>query len=141
MLRTMIAIAALAITLPASVALSAEPAGRTTVQGAYTEAQATAGAGLYATHCSMCHGKALEGTYEIPPLKDRFIGNWGHAKLGRLFDYVSRAMPQFAPGSLSPEDNAAIVAYLLKQNGMPAGAKAMPGDAKALDAVTIEPAH
>jgi len=139
--RMMIAIAALAATLPASIAWSAGPAGRTTAQGAYTEAQATAGADLYATHCAMCHGKALEGTYEIPPLKERFIGNWAHAPLGRLFDYVSRAMPQFAPGSLSPADNAAIVAYLLKQNAMPAGAKAIAPDAKALDTIAIEPAR
>jgi mono/diheme cytochrome c family protein len=119
---------------------SSAPAGSTTAQGAYSEAQATAGASLYATHCAMCHGQRLEGTYEIPPLKDRFLGNWAHAPLGRLFDYVSRAMPQFAPGSLTPDQNAAIVAFLLKQNNMPAGSKPMATDAAALDPVTIEPA-
>jgi mono/diheme cytochrome c family protein len=119
---------------------SSAPGGATTAQGSYSAAQAEAGAALYATHCVMCHGKDLEGTYEIPTLKGRFLGNWGHAPLGRLFDYVSRAMPQFSPGSLSPEDNAAIVAYILKQNGMPAGTKPLATDAKALDAITIEPA-
>jgi mono/diheme cytochrome c family protein len=121
-------------------AASSAPAGATTAQGIYTEAQAATGAALYATHCVMCHGQRLEGTYEIPPLKERFLGNWGHAPLGRLFDYVSRAMPQFAPGSLTPDQNAAIVAYLLKQNDMPAGTKPMATEASALDAITIEPA-
>jgi hypothetical protein len=33
-----------------------------------------------------------------------------------------------APGSLSPEDNARITAFLLRENGYPAGAKPLPSD-------------
>jgi len=109
-----------------------------TARGVYTSEQAGQGEQLYAASCALCHGKDLLGTYEIPPLKGRFLGNWAHAPLGRLFDYVSRAMPLMAPGSLSSEQSAAIVAYLLQQNGMSAGTRPMADDAKVLDSITIE---
>jgi hypothetical protein len=46
-------------------------------------------------------------------------------------------MPQMAPGSLSPADNAKIVAYLLKANGMPAGNTPLAGDQAALDRIAF----
>jgi hypothetical protein len=49
-------------------------------------------------------------------------------------------MPQMAPGSLSPDANAKIVAYLLKSNGMPAGSKPLPADQAALDKIAFKPA-
>jgi len=108
------------------------------VKSLYSEAQATEGATLYAQRCAMCHGKTLEGTWEIPTLKGRFLNNWNHAPVARLFDYVSKAMPQMAPGSLTPDQNAKIVAYILKENGAPAGATALPTDTAAMGNATIE---
>lgn len=113
----------------------------TTANAVYTVEQAHRGGEIYARSCAMCHGADLAGTYEISPLKGRFLANWNHAPVGRLYDYVSRAMPQMAPGSLSPDQNVAVVAYLLQQNGMPAGPKPLPHDGKALDAITIERAQ
>lgn len=114
--------------------------GTSTAHGVYTEAQAAEGAALYQGACAMCHGESLSGTYEIPPLTGRFLRNWSNGSVGTLFDYVSRAMPQMAPGSLSPEDNARIVAYLLKQNGMPAGARPLSSDQAALENIAFVPA-
>lgn len=111
-----------------------------TAQGVYTEAQAAAGAELYGAVCAQCHGRMLEGTFEIPALQGRFMGNWGRAPISSLFDYVSTAMPQMAPGSLSPEDNAKIIAFLLKSNGMPAGAKPLPASPEALKTISFDPA-
>ena len=73
-----------------------------TASGVYTEAQATEGAALYTSACSICHGASLMGTFEVPTLVGRFVHNWSNGSVGTLFDYVSRAMPQMAPGSLSP---------------------------------------
>jgi len=67
------------------------------------------------------------------------MGNWSNGSVGTLFTYVSDAMPQMAPGSLSPEDNARIVAYLLKANGMPAGAQPLPSDTTVLSKIAFEP--
>jgi cytochrome c len=50
-------------------------------------------------------------------LARRTIGNyWPYATT--LYDYVSRAMPLDAPGSLPPRSVYAVVAYLLHRNGI-----------------------
>jgi mono/diheme cytochrome c family protein len=131
----------LLLALPA-LALTAAPSqqpGASTARGAYTEAQAAEGATLYKAACAMCHGDNMMGTFEVPSLTGRFVAHWSNGSVGALFDYVSNAMPQMAPGSLAPEDNAKIVAYLLKANGMPAGAKPLPSDPAVLKAIAFEP--
>lgn len=115
------------------------PAPVSTLKGIYSDAQAEAGAQLYAARCASCHGKMLEGTYETPALQGRFIANWSKAPLSDLYDYLGRAMPQFAPGSLTPDETARILAYLLKANELPAGAQALPADSAALKRILLEP--
>ncbi len=105
----------------------------------YTASQAEEGSQLYAERCAMCHGMRLEGTYETPGLTGKFIANWGNRPLSDLFDYLGRAMPQFAPGTLTPEEDARIVAFLMKQNGAPAGNVALPADSTALRGMRLGP--
>ena len=102
--------------------LQAQPR-RSVWDGAYTEEQAGRGQSLYQQNCARCHGADLAGTFETPPLMGRFIPYWAGTTMDVLFDYVSTAMPLDRPGSLGPASNAAIVAYLLKANGFPAGTK------------------
>jgi hypothetical protein len=47
-------------------------------------------------------------------------------------------MPKTEPGSLSKEEYASIVAYLLKLNGMPAGKQPLPADTAALGKIRID---
>ena len=89
------------------------------------------GAALFAERCSMCHGAHGEGIPPYPKLigrepRDSFpfgrdvkyvktIGNyWPYATT--VFDYVNRAMPLTAPGSLPADDVYSVVAYLLAEN-------------------------
>ncbi|MEO7965804.1 MAG: cytochrome c [Gemmatimonadaceae bacterium] len=90
------------------------------------------GALLYAAQCAACHGAKGEGAPPNPPLigrdsatdtfafgKDpklvKTIGNyWPYATT--VFDYVKRAMPLSAPGSLSNDQVYALTAYLLAEN-------------------------
>ncbi|MBC2669734.1 c-type cytochrome [Novosphingobium piscinae] len=109
------------------------------VRGLYVAEQATAGAQLYAIRCAMCHGARLEGTYEVPGLTGKFVANWGGRPLGDLSAYVGRAMPQFAPGTLSAEDNAKIVAFILQRNGYPAAPAGTPPGGLRGDAVLPAP--
>ena len=118
---------------------AAGPDARGTASGVYTEAQATAGAQIYGERCVMCHGAQLEGTYEIPGLTGKFAANWSRKPLGALSDYIARAMPQSAPGSLAPEETAHVVAFLLKANGMPAGTRPLPADSAALQRIAFVP--
>jgi mono/diheme cytochrome c family protein len=100
--------------------------------GVFTEAQADEGARVYAVQCAMCHGARLEGTVETPALVGKFMANWAGRPLGDLFDYLARAMPQNSPGRLTPEDNARLVAFILRANGAPPGKSSLPVDAATL---------
>jgi cytochrome c len=59
----------------------------------------------------------------------RTVGSyWPYAPT--LFDYIRRAMPQNAPGSLSNDDTYAVSAYILNLNGLVPDATTL--DAKSL---------
>ena len=110
-------------------------AGRGTQSGVYTTVQAAEGAQVYAGQCAMCHGTRLEGTVEVPGLTGKFVANWAGRPVGDLYDYLARAMPQMAPGTLQPADNARLVAFILQANGAPAGSRALPADSAALQRI------
>lgn len=79
------------------------------------------GSVLYASKCSSCHGKTgIEGPYDklrSDSTGSNTIGNyWPYATT--IFDYVRRAMPFNAPGSLSNQEVYDITAYLLYINGI-----------------------
>lgn len=124
-----------------AASLSAADPMKTSAQGIYTEAQAAEGAELYQASCAACHGTALGGSMETPPLNGKFVANWSGKPMSQVVDYISHAMPLYAPGSLSAEDNAKIVAYLLKANGMPAGSAALPSDQAALAKIRFDVAR
>jgi hypothetical protein len=46
-------------------------------------------------------------------------------------------MPEDEPSSLSPEDYAAVLAYIFSVYGLPSGAADLPVDQDALEAITI----
>jgi S-disulfanyl-L-cysteine oxidoreductase SoxD len=82
------------------------------------------GAEVYLARCAACHGMTgTEGPNNVlvgrEPWEDfpitRTIGNyWPYATT--LFDYIRRAMPMEAPGSLSADDTYAVIAWLLHRN-------------------------
>ena len=104
---------------------------------------------IFQQKCASCHGANGEGK---PPLGQALVGRdsagenfvfalsakpltktignyWPHATT--LFDYVRRAMPLNAPGSLTNDDVYALTAYLLAAN------KVIPADAT-LDAPRLK---
>jgi mono/diheme cytochrome c family protein len=107
--------------------------------GVYTDAQADHGRTLYMQNCGRCHGADLSGTFEIPPLIGRFMPYWSGTTLDALFDYVSTAMPLDHPGALGAAANADIVAFLLKSNNIPSGAKELSSDK--LKIINFDPAR
>jgi cytochrome c len=82
---------------------------------------------LFESLCASCHGPAGTGgigpelaygrmglTSEWP---DKTIGTyWPYAT--SLFDFLRRAMPMSAPGTLSDDESYALTAYLLYLNGI-----------------------
>ncbi|MEP6391329.1 MAG: cytochrome c [Halioglobus sp.] len=94
------------------------------------EGTAIQGKVLYADMCEQCHGVGgIDGSFgslvgRLPedifpfgrdPTVEKTVGNyWPYATT--LFDYIRRAMPFDAPGSLSNEDVYSLVAYVLQEN-------------------------
>lgn len=99
---------------PAPMASGRTESGQTAgtgVSAPYTQAQASQGKALYAAQCSSCHGANLQGV-SAPALTG---ASFGHANLSisQLRTIVTTQMPLSAPGSLKPQQYAAIIAYLL----------------------------
>jgi alcohol dehydrogenase (cytochrome c) len=96
-------------------------AGQQTSTPVFTAAQAAAGRATYQANCSSCHLPDLGGRNEAPPLAGaNFMSAWGSRSTRDLFDYMSATMP---PGgaTLSADDYAGIVAFLLQSNGATPG--------------------
>jgi mono/diheme cytochrome c family protein len=86
------------------------------------------GGDVYLSRCVACHGPTgTEGPYDVlvgggpwgdsGPPRRRTVGNyWPYATT--LFDYITRAMPQNAPGSLTADETYAVIAWLLARNGI-----------------------
>lgn len=107
--------------------------------GVYTNDQASRGAAAYKQKCASCHGPALEGVGQFPPLSgDDFKANWSGKTLGDLFDEIQATMPADHPGTLSRQVNAQIIAFILKSNEFPAGKQALPADSDALKKISLD---
>ena len=100
---------------------------------------AVAGRRVYDARCAACHGEGGRGGSSgrlagRGPIADhanaeRTIGQyWPYATT--VFDYVRRAMPLDAPGTLSDDELYAVTAYLLFANGIVA-------EDAVLDALTL----
>lgn len=116
----------------------AQDAGKSVWQGIYSPEQADHGAAVYAQRCSGCHGAALGGTGEAPALiGGEFISHWDTMTVGDLYDRVRTTMPQNDPQSLTREDYADVLAFLLKTNGFPAGTQPLDKRSEVLATIGI----
>lgn len=110
--------------------IDVRPDGKGLPPGSGTVAE---GKQVFADNCAACHGdKGVGG------IKDRLVGGPGTLASANpvktvgsylpysttLFDYIHRAMPYQAPGSLSNDDTYAVAAYILSLNGI------LPADGK-----------
>lgn len=108
-------------------------------EGVYSEAQAKRGEALYKEQCAACHGDNLEGSGPMPPLAGKdFLANWQGKPVADVFEKTNSSMPATAPGSLSPEQTADVIAYLLNVGKYPAGASDLPAKAEALKTITLD---
>ena len=87
------------------------------------------GAAIFQERCAACHGDKLQGNMAPGIGADRLIGGRGSLASDNpvkttesywpysttLFDYVKRAMPFDAPGSLTNDQVYAVVAYILSE--------------------------
>src|SRR5512134_2500617 len=96
--------------------------------GVYTADQAARGEAIYKEQCAACHGDNLEGSGPMPPLAGTdFLANWKGKTLGDLYEKTQTTMPATAPGTLTPEQAADVLSYLLKVSKYPEGTTALEG--------------
>src|SRR6202521_5088178 len=84
------------------------------------------GARLFNEKCAACHGESQEGSAQAPAL----VGGKGtltslHPKMTAgsywpfattIFDYIRRAMPRYAEGSLKTDEVYSLTAFILYRN-------------------------
>ena len=108
-------------------------------EGVYTAEQAKRGEALYKENCSACHGDNLEGSGPMPPLAGKdFLENWQGKTVGDLFEKTSTTMPATAPGSLSPEQAADVISFLLSKDAYPSGSTALDSKMEPLLKIKID---
>jgi cytochrome c len=117
----------------AAVAIAIAPDGRGLPEGGGDYAR---GKQVYETACAACHGADLRGVAGLPNMPAgpalRLTGGRGTLNTANpvmtvesywpyattLFDYVRRAMPFQAPGSLTADEIYAVVAYILGEGNI-----------------------
>lgn len=67
-----------------------------------------------------------------------FTSNWNDLTLGDLSERIRLTMPLDRPGTLSRQENADVIAFVLRANAWPAGARELPSDLGALKEIRIE---
>ena len=104
----------------------------------YSEAQAYRGEKVADTTCIGCHGPKLDGGDSGPKLVgEAFLANWSSQSIGVMFDWIREAMPAEAPGTLNRDDTAAVIAYILQLNKIPAGKQDLSTDPAMLGRISI----
>ena len=89
--------------------------------GWYTPEQVAQGRWQYSQKCGACHGQQLQGTGAPALSGNLFKDQWNGKKLSDFYGYVHTNMPLGMGASLSTQEYADIVAFVLAQNGLPAG--------------------
>ena len=100
------------------------------MDGGFTFAQASQGQRTFETVCASCHdtGEFSGG---------RFQFTWVGQTTADLYETIATLMPEGDPRSLSPDEYAAVVAYLLRLNDYPPGLAPLPADEMVLQTVQI----
>jgi hypothetical protein len=104
----------------ASASLAQDSSRKTVWDGVYTAAQAARGQAVFeglgsGAHCITCHHAAFYST--------GWVERWREDKMSTFFDFISTRMPLDAPGSRSQSEYLDIAAYIMSNNGVPAGAQ------------------
>src|SRR3989475_1831847 len=131
----------------------------------YTEEQAARGKNYYYAACGMCHTAEPEGPNGANMPHESGLGwHWGNQwrytvqggkqwletnsriagkpqmwdTVAGLYNKIRTTQPAYAVGALSAEQYLGIVAYLLKQNGFPAGKDELTDNLNLMRNMTME---
>ena len=111
--------------------------------GVFSYEQSRRGEAQYLEICERCHESNLGGGGDldefVPPLVgEEFLSEWAQWTVGDLFEFMTTEMPpkRSERAEVTADMHIDILAYILEQNGFPAGQAELPPDMDPL--VTIE---
>ena len=100
---------------------------KTANDGVFTEAQVSSGQAVYDSQCKTCHNMRF--------YRDT-LRSWSNQPLLYLWENIMGTMPADNPGSLMFEEYTDVIAYILSENGFPAGDATLDPD-NGMDAIKI----
>ena len=110
-------------------AQDAQPSTRSVREGVYSVAQAVRGEKTFDTQCALCH--------KPEHFVGDFLKGWDGQRASGMFEMIRTSMPVNDPGGLARQDYADIVAFILKTNGLPAGAEELSSKSVELKRIII----
>ncbi len=102
--------------------------GKTVDDGVFTAEQVTAGQIVYDLQCKTCHNMRF--------YRDT-LRSWNNQPLLYLWEAIMGTMPADNPGSLMFEEYTDVIAYILHEQGFPAGETELDPD-NGMDLISIK---
>jgi mono/diheme cytochrome c family protein len=126
-----------AIAASISVSIVRAQTARSVNDGVFSADQAKRGETVYTDNCATCHDPMLTGGVGPALTGMEFITAWKEMTVGDLFDRIKTTMPLTSPGTLTPEQAADVLSFILNFNKFPAGSAPLPTDLDALKGVKM----
>ena len=117
---------AVALAISVSGPANAAPAQGTSNDGIYTKAQADGARKQFDKICADCHPftvAAKKKPKDLPLGDEPFFENWTGRPLTELVTVIALTMPNDGSAVVTEAEAVDLVAYILQQNGFPAGSK------------------
>jgi mono/diheme cytochrome c family protein len=97
----------------------------------FTQEQADAGRKFYRDTCQTCHGSTLaNGQFGTPLKGSLFHDKWKGKSVGEMEQFMFEKMPPDKVKTLTAEQIAIALAYILSRNDVMPGTKPISGDYK-----------
>ena len=135
-MRALVLVAALSLSAAYAFAQNSNPQ---IWSGVFTAAQAERGRAIVQNHCSECHHEDLSGG-EGPALAGpTFMLKWETHSVERLFHKIRDTMPSVGSTEVTDEQKLDSVAFILQENGFPAGSAELADTPGTLASLRILP--
>lgn len=105
----------------------------------YTKAQADTAKKQFDKICADCHPfteAAKKKPKDVALGEEAFLTSWTGRPLSEMVTLIALTMPNDGSAAVSDDEAVGLVAYILQQNGYPAGSKPLT---KATSAAVVEP--
>jgi hypothetical protein len=105
----------------------------------YTAAQAERGRGVVQHHCAECHGEDIGGGEGPALMGSTFMTKWETHTVQRLFEKIRDTMPSTGSTEVSEKEKLDAVAFILQQNGFPAGSAELSDTSPSFASIRMVP--